>query len=93
MQNERRDHFYNFSHITGGLMLIFTDWYFNELHKVSPLMFMTCVCYRKLCFQEFKRLNAPNMLEAMWVKTAQEFKQVGSCGTKTKACPCAALKK
>ena len=43
MQNERRDHFYNFTHIMGGFNLILIDWYFNELPKVSPLMFMTCL--------------------------------------------------
>lgn len=37
MQNERRDHFYNFSAITGGFMLIFIDWYFNELYKTLPV--------------------------------------------------------
>lgn len=54
MQNESRDHFYNFSHITEGFMLIFTDWYFNELHKVS-LIFMAYICY---CKKVSRNLNA-----------------------------------
>lgn len=41
MHNERRDHFYNFNHITEGFQLIFIDWRFNELHKVSLLKSIT----------------------------------------------------
>ena len=68
MQNERRDHVYNFTHIMGGFNLIFIDWYFNELHEVSPLMFMTYVCSCKLHFWELKCLNISNTLKATKVE-------------------------